>query len=741
MHRRHIRSIALVLPCAGALLLQGGCAPGPQEVRPLERMAESPERVQLLRSGAPPAAETAAHRWTGAQVGEWDRKASEGWVTLTSPELDFESLLEIDAIRVEVAHFRGRDRLTLQWNDRPVFRGTDGSRQRRELTARPGREGSSFLIRGDDVVDVDMIETADQERAPRFLFLRFRSDPVGDVAFESVEIASRDAVLGARDCGWTRMSVAGRIRDAFFLRTPGAFRWRVDLSRGGVLDFGVWGGEGGAPIRIAVTAGEGGEALLQERLVPTGSWRDFRVPIPPGSAGELRFEVDGERPGQAIHWANPMLVRGAAERERPNVILYVVDALRAEQMSLHGYPRETSPVLDGLAGRGVVFQNAYSPVSWTKPSVATLLTSLYPQVHGVGERSYGDVLPEGVPTLQDVLRAHGYVTASFCANPLGCTLSNLDQGFDETFTPNSFRIEGREAKQGKVHADDLNAEILPWIRAHARDRFFLYVQAVDTHVPYSAPETPPHLIGEGGEINRYDAEIHFVDRQIGRLWEELEELGLAEDTLLIVTADHGESFGEHGQSGHGTHVHQQETWVPLILVHPRRLSPRRIATPVQLIDLMPTVLAHLGIDGEGLWMQGSDVLDEASLAGRGSVFLSRFVYPEDMDVARFNRVEYHAVVDGRLKLIAGSEEGRPDPKLELYDLARDPGETRDLSRAEPGRTEGTHAELRAFLERQARSRAAFLAAYGGEAEEGDASPRETVSEGALEQLRALGYLE
>lgn len=725
----------ITILCA-PLLAIAGCGAGELDGPPIERWIANPEQLRVVTSGAAQSAAARAYHWTGAEIETWSRRESEGRVTLTSPELDFASLLEIDSVCVRVADFRGRDRMTLHWNEAIEFEGGDDTRQRRELTAGGGAEGGVFVIHGDDITDVDLLGTAEAESAPRFLFLRFPVAAEGDVALESLSVLGVDAALSGRSHGWTRRTVAGEIRDAFFVTTPAGVEVELDLRSGGELAFGVHCPTPGGVIELSLTVA--GRPHLA-RVEATEGWSDIRMTIPPTEAENLTLGVASTLPGRTVFLGNPMLLRPRPGDDQPNVILYVMDALRAEQTSLYGYPRNTTPFLEELAADGVVFENAYSPVSWTKPSVVTLLTSLYPQVHGVGERSYCDVLPENVATLQDVLRESGFITASFSANPLACTLSNLDQGFDQTFTPNSFEIVGREAKHNKIHSDDLNAKILPWLEAHARDRFFIYVHTVDPHVPFAAPEIPPELVGEGSVIDRYDAEIRFNDGQIERLVEKLVELGIVENTLLIVTADHGEAFGEHGTTGHGTSVYQEEVRVPLLFHHRGSLTSRRVEQSTQLIDLMPTIVSYLGLGVASAPMQGRDILDDAVLRDSAPIFLSRFVYPKDVDTTRFSEVEYHAVVEGEWKLIASERGEQQLFDIELYHLGDDPGELADRKQLDPERARRAHQRLRTFLEAQASRRAAYTTTLGGVGDPG--SGASAVSEEVLEQLRVLGYVE
>jgi arylsulfatase A-like enzyme len=400
--------------------------------------------------------------------------------------------------------------------------------------------------------------------------------------------------------------------------------------------------------------------------------------------------------------------------------LYVLDALRADRLGDFGNPRRPTPFLDELASTGVAYRECYSQASWTKPAVASLLTSLYPQTHGVGATSSMDVLPDGVLTLQGALRTAGYTTAQFSANAFAATLSDLEHGFDYAFGPDAFPPRADGGPPGKVRSDEINARLLPWLTAHAHEPFFVYVHSVDTHPPW--PETPGRT-----PLDRYDAALEFNDRELRRLYQRLRELGLERDTLFVVTADHGEALGEHGQAGHGLSVHQEEIRVPLILSQRGRLMPRIVERPVQAIDVMPTILAHCAPATDRRGLQGTDLLAADASRARPA-FSMRFVYPGDLaQPAASASGESYAVIDGTWKWIASGAEGA------LFDLSRDPFERNDLRAAQPERAERLGRLLEAFLASQAEARARFLAEHAG-----GSAPSPAARE-ALERLRSLGY--
>jgi arylsulfatase A-like enzyme len=250
---------------------------------------------------------------------------------------------------------------------------------------------------------------------------------------------------------------------------------------------------------------------------------------------------------------------------------------------------------------------------------------------------------------------------------------------------------------------------------------------VDAHPPFVAPGSA----AAGDAAGAYEAAIRFNDRAIGRLRRRLAERGLERDTLLVVTADHGEAFGEHGQTGHGRSVHDEEVRVPLILHWPGRLEHVVDDAPVSLVDVMPTLLAACGVE-PAAGMQGRSLLGPGAAPPAVS---TRFVYPDDLDLAIGDRSEAHALFDGRFKLIASeTDAGR---RLALYDLVADPLERDDRAAAEPERAAQLDAALRGFLAEQQAARARYLADHGMPP---DPPPARKPTPQLVEQLRSLGYL-
>ena len=315
----------------------------------------------------------------------------------------------------------------------------------------------------------------------------------------------------------------------------------------------------------------------------------------------------------------PQAVVRAAPPERPNVLLVVVDTLRADHLTSYGYPRDTAPRIDELlARRGVVLEQAWSQAPWTLPSVVSFLTGRYPGELLTDDKvEYG--IPPGAPSLAERFRRLGYRTAGFIANPTMHAGNGFARGFETFYTPDA------KVRSLRLHGDTITTRAVPWLRDHAGEPFFAYVHFVDPHDPYLSPGveatgiTPfdpdyagtvtgewPHGLFTGQlelpdpqrDLRHlealYDSEVRFVDGQVGHLLDALPPAVLA-DTLVVLTADHGEELFDHGWWKHGLTVYQEQLHVPFVVRWDRRLpAGRRVAAPVELVDLVPTLLAAVG---------------------------------------------------------------------------------------------------------------------------------------------------
>ena len=748
--RRHAGPSLLVSVAAAGLILL--LRPGPESDqlgapgRHIERLTDHAAKIRFSGAAGGPSrapAGAARLRWSAAQIErDWTRVQAPHAqaVLLRSPRLEFAALDEIDSIVVSLAPSE-LDGYGLLWSEQPVPSEIELVRNRHHLPARPDRP-TLALIRSEDIRDLPFDRDPLDSRPLRHLFLEIPEFGAKSSVVRAVEIVAAADRLGRRS-GLARVTIGGEIRNVLYTPIPGQIAYTTELAGRAELLFGLHAKDPAESVRVTLTLNRmssGQTELLFERRLEAGThFADFRVPLPGAGRTILTLRVEADRHQGVLLWGNPMIVADADLDPSPNVVLYLLDTLRPDHLGFHGYPKPTSPFLDRLARRSLVFRRCYAAASWTKPSVASLLTGLHPQTHGVGARYYSDALLEGAATLQDRLRRHGYVTALFSANPLGGSVSNLDQGFDVTFTPAALIARETPLPEGKVRAAELHRRVLTWIEARAAQPFFAFIHSVDPHPPFDPPG--PNALGPASsELEAYDAEIAYADAQLCRFYDRLVELGITSRTLLVVTSDHGRSFGQRGPTGHGLSVHEDQIRVPLLMHHPGALQAGLVEQPVHLVDVLPTILEHCSIAPPAA-AQGRSLLRWKSDQRRRRprrLFASRFVYPEDRGAAAFNGAEQHAVIEQRWKLIATEDSSGADPRLELFDLETDPLEHHDRSAYEPERTRRLQRALQTFLEQQEAARRVFLRARGQAGQEADALQGQLPGQ-LLEELRALGY--
>jgi arylsulfatase A-like enzyme len=309
-----------------------------------------------------------------------------------------------------------------------------------------------------------------------------------------------------------------------------------------------------------------------------------------------------------------------------NVLLIIVDTLRADHVSSYGYFKETTPVIDRLASEGILFENAFSQIPTTPPSIWSMMSGVYPHRHGMFLPDYPD---EDIMSLGTILGENGYETAGFVSSYM---VRGLIYEFDEFWLPRG-RVEtpdDEDAHETKrpVPANVTTGRVLEWLDENGEERFFLMVHYFDPHNPYEPPEgfdvfdytdEPRYSDGRYSglgimrkttireDIAKYDGEIRFADYNIGTVLDKLDELNIDGKTLVVLVADHGECFGEHNFSDfgydiespcvfHGKTLYDQEIHIPMVIRNPNSTIRGRITNLVESIDLMPTILDIIGID-------------------------------------------------------------------------------------------------------------------------------------------------
>ena len=442
------------------------------------------------------------------------------------------------------------------------------------------------------------------------------------------------------------------------------------------------------------------------------------------------------------HSAGPAVNRHAsagAARQQPNIILVVADTLRADAAQWSAEQGGRSGMAQ-LRADGVVFDRTYSQASWTRPSIATILTAQYPSVHGTIHKM--DFLPESALTLAEALKARGYWTAAFTTNINVAPIFNFQQGFDEFhYLEPSFYFgasdsatklaiyKGLRAAREKVSskmwvqnfyqdAKVVDENVQGWLGSHPPEPFFLFIHYMDPHDPYfeipyngngvarvSTPEPAPERVAELHDLYRTD--VRYLDGYLQLLVDQLRQSGLYDRSIVALTADHGEEFREHGGWWHGTSLYEEQVHVPLIIKRANEPSPgHHRADVARSVDIGPTLMASAGLPVPEPF-QGIDLF-------QGTVS-EPILAEEDLEGNRLTSIH-----SGDWKLITANHDNpRGLPPVALFNLADDPREGSNLAKSEGGRVDEMLAQLEQLRQRIASHRTGA----GGQAKTHAADPR------------------
>jgi arylsulfatase A-like enzyme len=479
----------------------------------------------------------------------------------------------------------------------------------------------------------------------------------------------------------------------------------------------------------------------------------------------------------------------------PNVLILLWDTVRADRLSLYGYDKPTTPRLDAFAEDAVVFERANSPAIWTPPSHASMFTGYAPSRHGV--KATYKWLDHHHTTLAEWLGKHGYDTYLFSSNPFVDRISNLTQGFDQVQTTfaGKWKKEARRATQAKLIAEDASTDISPawkpvkgqkhggsahafkdaapvardalgtWLSKRGDTPWFAFVNLMEAHIPRvptqesrDALMTPEQqalaLKTDVAQINLlsyifgkksyspdelaaingvYDAAVRDLDAGTGEILDALRDAGHLDDTIVIITSDHGENLGDHHMFGHKFSAWQTLVHVPLVVWYPETLKPKRVSHPTSNLNLFSTVLSMVGVEPPDTDPDG--VLDLMTQSGPVPAFIEMI----EATPVSINRVDnlyglddkdrwlrtFRGVVDEDWKLIVAS-----DGEQSLYHLAEDPYESTDVSELEPERTSALQELLDSFKP----------APYDpGKRVKKDRIPKTNAQQ--TQMLKELGYLE
>jgi arylsulfatase A-like enzyme len=493
---------------------------------------------------------------------------------------------------------------------------------------------------------------------------------------------------------------------------------------------------GGVPIQFRLVAKmpRDERVLFDEVLDPksekTASWIDYRIDLASFAGRRVRFEmttrplIDATK-GAAPSFTTPLwnagqIVAEKPESKTPNVVLVSLDTLRADLVGVYGSRFPTTPNLDRFAEEAVLFEDVTAPYPSTTASHMSMLTGFYPGVHGV--LAPGTQLSTQITLLSEIFAAHGYQTVGITEDAMVAAKSGFSRGFGYYREYKGFDPLANDGfvKEGVTSA-------LEWLDAHRGERFFLFLHTYQVHDPYTPEKefdlfSDASLVGEEHKQERnlraYAGEVLYTDAQIGRLLDGLYERGLSGETVVLITADHGEAFGEHGAQGHTWSMIDEVLRIPLLLRAPGQVPEGvRIASPVSLVDVPPTLLALTKIPvPKGL--QGTNLLDVIADADS---YRDRAVFSE-----------HGRGKDASVVVRKGPQKWmfRPRTKTKAFDLSADPDETEPEGTAEEmAQGEALRGE---FLKQNEANRTRF------------AKPKSMF--GPLEpevtdKLRRLGYIE
>lgn len=571
---------------------------------------------------------------------------------------------------------------------------------------RLGEDTHDEMLRPFARTDIDVVFIPFDNRLDFFLELP------GQCVLTALNVRSRGSPTGRLKVVWRDQEGQDEVLAIDYTSTP-KFR----------LPFGRPSGSRGRLSLFALSANDRSEASTPGIIMES----------PKILAGGPAAEVAPAEPGVAQ--------RPPGESTRSNVIIYLVDTLRADHLGCYGYDKVTSPHIDRFAQDGYLFENAQAQAPWTRASVASIFTGLWPQVHGANDDP--DTLAGEAKTLAESLKELGYYTAAVTGNGNAHGPWGFDQGFDYFKYLSNVRSD-----EPLVVSEDINKAVFPLLDELSRNQpFLLFVHTIDPHAPYDPPEPyRSRLAGfvedpEIGTIDAieglslqhepiseeqtrelwalYDGEIAANDESFGRFLAELDKHGFYEDSLIIFLSDHGEEFNDHGQWTHGKTLYSEMLDVPLIVKLPRGGGPVRVRQMVQHVDLYPTILqlvsgqAPNGIQGHSLL----PLLSEETAPWR------------DLAVASVDLRGRSAtsLIDGSWKVIQRHDAGQ-DSFPELYDRGQDRAEKHNLAPAKP-----TLANLLATALK------AQQASLGAKMEPSAIDSKEL--EKVAEELRALGYLQ
>ena len=624
----------------------------------------------------------------------------------------------------------------------------------------------------------------------RHVLIRLTDAANATFEIESVRVITRAEHLASMPSGVGWQGLNEVFRESLVTRSPETMKFEVKLPARPWIDLAV-GTVDDHPatfkVSVAAAGSTGGDSVVLEHTVTT-PYRWERQPIDlsefAGRNVQLTFSLTSDAEGVPGIWGTPVIrTRTAPAQNAPQgVILIQADTLRPDHLGVYGHKRDTAPNLSRVASEGAVFQHAYAQAGWTKVSTPSIMTSLYPTTHGVAK--IPDRLPASATTMAEVYRTAGYATLSLSSVMFTGQFTNLHQGYEELHELTSVGDSGGPytSKTSREYVD----RAVDWIERHREEPFFIYLHVFDPHSPYE-PRRPydtmwadpakredhikqrealrktikaPFLAGRGmatrGEMIEagidpaayigydkewYDSSIRGMDAEIGRLMERLRAAGLDEKTAVVFLSDHGEEFHEHGRMWHGQSAYGEMVRVPLIVRWPGQVAARRVDDPVQLIDVMPTLLdmsrlTHPeGLQGQSLMplLQAASNGQAGTVSAADTTWRRRPVIIEKRPEGSPEfpgALESTAIIDGQWKLIHNTTRPPDRPEFELFDYASDPLDQTNLADKHPD-----------VVKRLAKTIEGFRGMATAAKLKPDTEATSTMTPEQLQRLRSLGYIK
>lgn len=618
--------------------------------------------------------------------------------TVTSPDgLGIEGP-EIDAVTVEM-EAKDLGRVDLLWRTRGANWADEEHRVISILVREPRKRIAYTLqLAG---VKAWRYRTSDQ--------IRLRIDGGAEIRVWSIRFITRRSAFAHAGAGTHEFSVGSRLRPCLYAHSPASIKYRIHVPERARFSAGLGLVDPALPTTFGLTVEENGSqtGVLRQVVEKASDWTDVQADLSAFAGRDvdltLRTECAGK--GQIALWSSPILYQArapattdsAAQAAPLNVLVYVIDCLRADHLDVYGYGRETAPNIRAFAQTAARFARCYSQDTWTRPSMTSLATGVDSFVHGMKE--YGFLIPDKLAMLPEILREAGYTTCAVTENPQTPPDMGQRRAYCYLETP-YLRVETGENRLKWCELPGLTYEAASqFLENHHEESFFLYVHTMEPHgiftskpsvaAVYDAPEPFRSLWAKGPDPNMmdvYDGCIAHADHNFRRLLDKIEELGLRNNTLVILMADHGEAFGEHDNLfGHTGRPYNELLHIPLFISLPGSIPPGSIVEEnTALIDVTPTILDYAGLSPceqfRGLSLR-------PLIEGRNrEVFAGRVVFANGADWLHSS-----AAIRGNSKVFEDTDAG----KTILFDLARDHAETLDVSSIRPD----TFAELKAALDR------------------------------------------